>query len=120
MGDKGLAMTYPHAGMELIPQMVTGDEKADEALIATYVRLDPYRPGWDRARVIFGNDSVPIWALIGNLRGGGGIPSTAADYAVPEEAVAAAVAYYHRHQIVIDHLLATNDTAVCDGRSPTP
>ena len=85
------------------------DEATADRLIAEFVRPDPHRPGLDRARVVIGERNVPIWALIGDLRGGGGIPQTAEAYELPAEVVAAAVAYYARHRLLIDHRLAVND-----------
>lgn len=97
---------HPHldAAIATIPDEATGDR-----LIERYVRPDAHRPGLDRARVVVGRRSVPIWAVIGNLRGGGGIGETGDAYDLPEEAVAAAVAYYARHRRLIDHRLAVND-----------
>ena len=96
----------PHldAALSTIPNEATADR-----LIEQFVRPDPHRPGLDRARVVVGERNVPIWALIGTLRGGGGIEQTAEAYEVPEEVVVAAVAYYARHRLLIDHRLAVND-----------
>lgn len=89
---------------------VPASERAD--LIAVYVRLDELRPGLDRARVVVGADSVPVWAVIGHLRGGDGVAATAAAYGLPEAAVRAALAYYAEHRPLIDHRLAVNDGEV--------
>ena len=95
----------------------SGDAQLDaqaaeaEALIARYIQKDRNRPGRDRARVVVGNDGVPVWALIGHLRGRGGIAQVARDYALPEEAVKAAIAYYHRNRELIDARLLLNDEA---------
>jgi hypothetical protein len=48
-----------------------------------------------------------VWAVIGNLRiNQGDIAATAAAYALSLEAVQAALAYYWRHQTIIDGRLA--------------
>lgn len=78
------------------------DDQAADALIARYVQQDRNRPGRDRARVVVGNTGVSVWDLIEHLRGGEGIAHAASDYGLPEDAVAAAVAYYARHRDLID------------------
>ncbi len=59
----------------------------------------------DRARLA--GSGVPVWAIIGYLRGYD-IDQTAADYEVPRAAVEAALAYYHAHRPVIDDRLRAN------------
>lgn len=61
--------------------------------------IDPDRPS--DARII--DAGVHVWALIGCLRlNGDDVEQTATEYGLPREAVEAAIAYYHRHQAVID------------------
>lgn len=85
------------------------DDQAAEALIARYVQQDRNRPENDRARVVVGDVGVPVWALIGHLRGVDGPAQVATDYALSLEAVVAALAYYDRHRLLIDHRLDIND-----------
>ena len=87
------------------------DDPTVQRLVQTYVQRDPRRPGLDRARVVAGGHGTPIWAIIGDLRGGEGLESTAATYELPKEAVLAAIGFYREHQAVIDHRLAINDGA---------
>ncbi|MGH2535340.1 MAG: DUF433 domain-containing protein [Thermomicrobiales bacterium] len=79
-----------------------------DALIERYIQPDPDGFGLDRARVVVGDAAVPVWALVGHLRGSSQ-RQTASDYALPAEAVVAAIAYYRRHQAVIDARLTLND-----------
>jgi uncharacterized protein (DUF433 family) len=80
---------------------------AEDDLIATYIEQNADRPGLDEARLIgFG---IPVWAIVGYYFGVGEQPGRVArDYEVPEEAVAAALAYYRRNRVLIDARLAAN------------
>jgi uncharacterized protein (DUF433 family) len=81
--------------------------RSEHALIDSYIEQNPDRPGLDEARLIgFG---IPIWAMVGYYWAVGEQPARVAeDYEIPEEAVAAALAYYHRHRALIDARLAAN------------
>ena len=80
---------------------------ASDALIRRWIEPNPYHPGQADARIR--DAGVPVWALIGQLHATQeGPASIAAGYVIPEEAVAAALAYYHRHQHIIDDRLAAN------------
>jgi uncharacterized protein (DUF433 family) len=82
----------------------------DDELIARYVEENPWYPGPADARLI--DSGVPVWALVGQyLAGAGDSTQLAADYAIPCDAVEAALAYYRRHQAVIDARLALNRPA---------
>jgi uncharacterized protein (DUF433 family) len=85
------------------------DDDEIERLIQAYVRPDPHRAGVDRARVVADGRGAPVWAVIGDLRGGQGLAATADGYDLPREAVVAALGYYRRHRSIIDHRLAIND-----------
>lgn len=75
--------------------------------------LDPHRPGKHRARLA--EHEVPVWALIAHLQGNAwDIPRTAADYAIPEEAVRAAVDYYRSEPRFIDAFLLLNEDMTTD------
>ncbi len=79
----------------------------DAELIARYIELDVDRPGPAEARLV--DSGVPVWALIGHYQATGRDPAVvAADYDVPLEAVAAALAYYARHQAAIEARLEAN------------
>ena len=71
------------------------------------IALDPHRPGRHRApHVHYGR---PGWALIASLQGNGwDVAQTARDYALPEEAVRAAVTYYEADPKYIDAFLLLN------------
>lgn len=82
-------------------------------LIERHIRPDPDGLA-ERARLA--GSGVPVWAIIGYLRGYD-IDQTAADYEVPRAAVEAALAYYAQHQATIDAWLTLNDAAfTADGR----
>lgn len=78
-----------------------------DKLILRHIDEDPdwCEPEHARLRA----SGVPVWAVIGYYRvSGGRAERVAADYHIPEEAVRAAVEYYHRHQGPIDAVLTLN------------
>ena len=80
---------------------------ADEALIARYLEPNPNRPG--PADWWLKDSGVSVWALVGYwLTVGQDVERVASAYAVPPEAVAAALAYYRRNREIIDARLAAN------------
>jgi uncharacterized protein (DUF433 family) len=82
----------------------------DDDLIARYVEENPSHPGPADIRLV--DSAVPVWALVGEyLAGTGNAAQVAASFAVPCEAVEAALAYYRLHQTVIDARLALNAPA---------
>lgn len=82
-------------------------KQTPHALIEHYIEQNPHRPGLDEARLI--GYGVAVWALVGYLSGASGdVQRVADDYDIPVEAVEAAIAYYHEHQIVIDARRAAN------------
>ncbi|HET8629072.1 MAG TPA: hypothetical protein VFL91_16745 [Thermomicrobiales bacterium] len=79
----------------------------EQDLIARWVERNPHRPGIAEARVV--GYGVPVWALAGYLlMVEGDAERVAGDYDLPRDAVAAALAYYRRHQAVIDARIAAN------------
>ena len=53
--------------------------------------------------------SVSVWSIIGHLRAvGGEVAHVATDYALPCEAVEAAMAYYRRYKDLIDAQITAN------------
>ena len=74
------------------------------------IALDPHRPGPAFARLVaYGR---PIWAIIADLQGNGwDVAQTARNYAVPEEAVRAAIDYYKADPRYIDAWLLLNRSA---------
>ena len=83
----------------------------DDVLIQRYIEWDTQLDGPERARVA--EYGVPVWALIGYLRVvGNDLDQVARDYCVPLDAVRAAVAFYRRHQAVIDARITSNSTPV--------
>ncbi len=83
--------------------------KTAEDLIAKYIEENPYYPG--PADVRLRNACVPVWALILYWKAAERDSArVAADYAVPLEAVEAAVAYYQQNTAVIEARLAANRT----------
>ena len=82
----------------------------EEHLLATHTAPDPSRGGWAYARVM--PSGVPIWALIGALPGVGNEPREVARvYAITDEEMEAALAYYRRYRAYIDAVLLLNQDA---------
>ena len=82
--------------------MVHRTEQEKSGLIARYIEQDPYRPGRYNARLTpYG---VAVWAIAGRFEAvnHGDLNKAAADYAIPREAVEAALAYYERNKAAID------------------
>ncbi len=101
-----MSQTVDRSALDTLPAF---DEATADALIARYIREDTL--GRDESWVTTERGSVQVWALIGHLRGGEGIAGTAKAYDLPEEAVAAAVAYYQRLRPLFDAKLLLNDEA---------
>ena len=81
--------------------------KRERELIARWIQPDAHDA--NPAEAVLAEYGVPIWALIGHLRVvDGDVAEVAADYEVPCEAVDAAVAYYHKHQHLIEARLTAN------------
>lgn len=79
-------------------------------LIVRYIEPNPHKPGADEVRLI--GYGVSVWALIAYLRAAGGdLQRAATAYALPIEAVGAAVAYYEQHRAIIDTRIAANAAA---------
>ena len=79
----------------------------DDTLIARYIEQNPHYPSLDAARVR--EYGVSVWSIIAHLRAiGGDVAHVAADYALPCEAVEAAIAYYRRYKDLIDARIAAN------------
>jgi uncharacterized protein (DUF433 family) len=76
-------------------------------LIDRYIEPNPHIPGEDEVRIV--GYGVPVWALIGHFKAVNQDRCVVAhDYALPLEAVDAALAFYHRHRAVIDARIAAN------------
>jgi uncharacterized protein (DUF433 family) len=92
------------------PSTATSDAAHDpEELIAKHIALDYRGP----AEARLADHGVRVWAVIGALRANAGdISAAAADYDLPPEAMAAALAYYDRHRAVIDARLTLNAAAL--------
>jgi uncharacterized protein (DUF433 family) len=74
------------------------------------IAFDPHRRGRHNARLV--HYGRPVWALIADLQGNGwDVAQTARDYALPEEAVRAAIAYYEADPKYIDAFLLLNRDA---------
>lgn len=68
---------------------------------------DPHQSGFGEYRLK--DRGVPIWAIIGSLtETADNIDEVAAAYAIPRDAVLAALAFYERHKAAIDARLAQN------------
>lgn len=85
-------------------------DDADDALIDAYVRVDPRRPDLGEARLAaYG---YPVWILIDALTAADqDAARVARDYELPEGAVKAALAFYHRHREAIDAQARANAAA---------
>ncbi len=82
-----------------------------EALITQYIEVNPLRSGVDEARIT--GTGIPVWALIADTQLAKVPAETlATDYAIPLDAIRAALAYYRHHQAVFDARLAANDAPV--------
>lgn len=79
-----------------------------QSLIDRYIELDPERPSPSEARLR--DAGIHVWALIGHylFAVGQDLTAVARDYDLPEEAVAAALAFYQKHRHEIDTRLAQN------------
>lgn len=81
--------------------MVSEATRTQEELIARYIGRDPRKPGLDNSWLV--DDGIPVWAIIGYWQGAAGnIEATARGFDISIDAVKAAVAFYERHQAVID------------------
>jgi uncharacterized protein (DUF433 family) len=79
----------------------------DDTIIARYIEQNPHYPSLDAARVK--QYGVSVWSIIAHLRAvGGDVARVAAHYALPCEAVEAAIAYYRQHKNLIDARIAAN------------
>ena len=77
----------------------------DEALIARWLAPNPHRP----SEMVVRDFGTPVWALVGHARSAeGDVDEVARAYAVPPDAVRAALVYYRRHPLQIDAKLAAN------------
>ncbi len=78
-----------------------------DALIAKYIEPHPAKPGRAFARVR--EYGVPVWALVGFLAEDfSNADQVAHDYALPHEAMDAAIAYYRQNKAHIDAWLLLN------------
>jgi uncharacterized protein (DUF433 family) len=77
-------------------------------LIARHVEENPRKPGPPDARLK--DSGVAVWAFIAYLHAavGGDLAQAASDYELSPEAAQAALAYYRRHQSLIDARIAWN------------
>ncbi|MHB8647554.1 MAG: DUF433 domain-containing protein [Thermomicrobiales bacterium] len=87
--------------------MATTDTTRADALIAKYIEPHPAKPGRAFARVKM--RGVPVWALVAFLADDfSNADEVANDYAIPREAVDAAIAYYQQSKAYIDAFLLLN------------
>lgn len=81
----------------------------EQSLIERYIDLDTGRYPGGKADARLRDYGVSVWAVIGYLRVvGHDVDRVAQDYAIPREAVEAALAYYRRYQSLIDARLLLN------------
>jgi uncharacterized protein (DUF433 family) len=79
----------------------------DDALVRDFIEENPYHPGPADARLR--QEAVPVWALITYWHAAEhDAARVATDYHLPTAAVAAALAYYRRHEAVIEARIAAN------------
>lgn len=72
-----------------------------------YLECDPVRSG--RAYVRLKGYGVHVWAIVGALQAEAwNVEQVAQEYAVPEDAVMAAMAFYYRYPEYIDAFLLLN------------
>ncbi len=97
----------PQAAQLLDTLVARTDDSGGQVLMARWIERNPHKPWLDEARLV--KSGVPVWALVGHLRSaGGGVAEAARAFDVPEEAVAAALAFYRRHRVVIDARIEAN------------
>ena len=93
-------------------QDAVGLEQRDEdALIARWLEPHPYKGGKAEYRVA--GRGVQMWALASYFRTDDGpkadyLDQAARAYDLPREAVEAALAFYRRHQVIIDDRMDAN------------
>jgi len=104
----------------MIDQMEQVRHYTDDDLRRMVVE-DPIRPGPVRVRVLHGDDSRPVWTLIGQLLYAYGwdpdskrpqvdlVTQVSEDYALPVIAVEAAILYYQEHRGAIEAWLEENE-----------
>ncbi len=81
--------------------MATTNTTRADTLIAEYIEPHPAKPGRAFARVK--TRGVPVWALIAFLEEDfSNADQVASDYAIPREAMDAAIAYYQQNKAYID------------------
>ena len=79
----------------------------DDDLIAQWIEPNPNKPWPAEARLK--GYAIPIWAIAADLRvERADLAQIAAEYIAPQEAIAAAAAYYRRHRCEIDGRLLAN------------
>jgi uncharacterized protein (DUF433 family) len=79
------------------------DDEMD--LISRWIMQNPRQP----SEMIVRDHGTSVWALVGYARGvDNDIDDVAQAYALPAEAVRAALAYYRRHPLQIDAKLEAN------------
>ena len=87
----------------------------DGALISRHIELNPEHASPANLRLV--DSTVPVWTLAGRCQTlDGDIDQLAADFAVPDEVISAAIAYYRRYRAVINARLAAN----CHSPRPHP
>lgn len=88
----------------------------EDELIRQYIEADPAAPVPERARIA--GTGVTVAILISYLRGvGWDVARAAAAYEIPEQAVTAAHAFYHRHRARVDAWILAN---IAGAHAPTP
>jgi uncharacterized protein (DUF433 family) len=85
----------------------------EDTLIADHIELNPDKPGLDEARIK--GYGVAVWELIAYYQAANGdIGMFARDYEIPAVYVEAALAYYKRHQVLLNARIAINGGEVVD------
>lgn len=87
--------------------MATTDTTRVDELIAKYIEPHPAKRG--RAFARLKTYGVSVWALVGFLADDfSNADQVASDYAIPSEAMDAAIAYYQQNKAYIDAWLLLN------------
>ena len=97
---------------EAAREICTGYSNEDlDQLIEKWLEINPAKP--IRAEVRTNVGAVPVWAIVGNLDPhAGDIHDLAEAYALPIDAIRAALAYYRRNTSVIDARIEANTTEI--------
>lgn len=86
------------------------ERRREDDLIARWIEPDPLKASKAEARLV--GYGIHLWALVGYWNSFGDIAEVAAAYHIPVKAVEAAMAYYRRHEGLIDDRIESNNATI--------